>query len=118
MRLSRFRVQNYKVIDDTGHIKVDPNVTALVGRNESGKTAILRSLWKSRNVAEEKFDKLLDYPSARFAADRKGDQRVTVLDFALTSHEASELAAQFPFTLAEPPAGITLTTFYVGEDKT
>src|SRR3989442_1627829 len=95
MRLSQFRVQNYKVIDDTGEVPVNEKVTALVGRNESGKTGILRALWKSRNVADEEFDKLLDYPSARFAADRKGSQYVTVLDFALTPEEASELAGLF-----------------------
>jgi len=118
MRLSQFRVQNYKVIDDTREIPVDEKVTTLVGRNESGKTAVLRALWKSQNVAGEDFDKLLDYPRARFATERKGNQYVTTLDFVLTYEEAVELAGLFPFELESPPKTVTLKTWYLAEDKT
>ena len=67
MRLANFRVQNYKTIGDTGVIPVDQDVTALVGKNESGKTGILRAIWKTKNVAGVKFDKLLDFPRTRFS---------------------------------------------------
>src|SRR5258705_9337849 len=95
MRLARFRVQNYKVIDDTGWIPVDKNVTALVGKNESGKTAIMRAIWKSKNVAGKKFDKLYDYPRGRYAKERKGTQQVTQLEFELVPPEDAQLAEQF-----------------------
>jgi predicted ATP-dependent endonuclease of OLD family len=62
VRLTQFTIHNYKIIDDIGPIKADPNVTALVGKNESGKTGVLRALWKSRNRANAEFDKLTDYP--------------------------------------------------------
>ncbi len=117
MRLSRFRVQNYKIIDDTHEVSVDPDVTALVGVNESGKTAILRSIWKSRNVAGEAFDKQLDYPRARYARDRKKGQYVTFLTFAVTEDEANDIAALLPFQLDERPEEVTLRTWYLGEDK-
>jgi hypothetical protein len=67
MKFTDFEVHNYKVIDDTKPVKVDARVTALVGKNESGKSSILRSLWKSRNVAGAKFDKLYDYPRDRYS---------------------------------------------------
>jgi len=60
MRLASFQIKNYKVIDDTGPIKADELVTALVGKNESGKSSVMKAMWKSRNVADAKFDKLYD----------------------------------------------------------
>ena len=119
MRLSRFRVQNYKVIHDTGEacVDVDDDVTTFVGQNESGKTAILRSLWKSRNVAGEKFDKLLDYPKARYSKDRNKDQLVTHIEFALTEGESKTVASLFPFGLDAEPQSITIRKSYKGENK-
>lgn len=117
MKLIRFRVQNYKVIDDTGWVPVDPNVTSLVGKNEAGKSAILRALWKSSNVAGKRFDKLLDYPRDRYARERKETQEVTSLVFALTDAESTELAKLLPEGF-QCPVEVTLTTLYKGEDET
>ena len=41
----RFRVLNYRNIDDSGWIPLDL-VTAFIGRNEAGKTALLKALHK------------------------------------------------------------------------
>ena len=43
MKLTRARVVNYRSIDDSSWVNID-DVTALVGKNESGKTAFLLSL--------------------------------------------------------------------------
>src|SRR6266480_402067 len=118
MLLSRFRIQNYKVIDDTDWVPVDSYVTALVGKNESGKTGIMRALWKTKNVAGKKFDKLYDYPRGRFAAERKGTQAVTQLEFDLTDAEAAELSAQFLLDVKPKPRKVVLTTFYKGDKET
>jgi predicted ATPase len=118
MRLSAFKITNYKVIDDTDWRPVDENVTALVGKNESGKTAILRAIWKSRNVASEAFDKLTDYPRTRYAKERKGSQYVTSLTFRLSSDDSKELAMTFPFSPKELPKVVTLLTWYKGEEET
>lgn len=116
MRLARFLVENYKVIDNSDWVKVDWNVTALVGKNESGKTAIERALWKSNNVAGQKFDKQLDYPRGRWSTERKKSQMVTQLEYALTADESRELAGLFPFALDAPPKAVTLRTWYQGEE--
>lgn len=118
MRLNRFRVQNYKAIDDTDWVEVDENVTALVGRNESGKSAILRSTWKSNNAAGTVFDKQLDFPRGRYSRERKGEQEVTTLEFALSDAEARELSDQFPIEFDSLPTLVTLRTFYKGEEET
>ena len=47
MQLRQFRVQNFRSVNDSGDIGID-KLTALVGRNESGKTnccwRLLRSI--------------------------------------------------------------------------
>lgn len=89
MKLINFQIKNYKVIDDTKPVKADPRVTALVGKNEGGKTAILKAMWKTRNVANAAFNKLYDYPRDRYSRDRKGTQAVTMLGAALGLTEAT-----------------------------
>ena len=37
--------QNYRSIRDSGWVKVD-DIAAIVGKNESGKTSLLKALWK------------------------------------------------------------------------
>lgn len=45
MQLVSFRIKNFRSIVDTGWVRFSPdNITALVGQNESGKTAILEAL--------------------------------------------------------------------------
>lgn len=117
MRLANFQIKNYKIIDDTGQVKADKLVTALVGKNESGKSSIMKAMWKSRNVAEAKFDKLYDYPRDRYSPERKLTQEVTVLGFELTPEEADALVVQLPAPPPEKPAHVIITTFYDGEDK-
>lgn len=41
MELKSFRVRNFRSINDSGEIDVS-RITALLGRNESGKSNILR----------------------------------------------------------------------------
>ena len=117
MKLVNFQIKNYKVIADTEPVKVDPRVTALVGKNESGKTAVLKAMWKTRNVASATFDKLYDYPRDRYSRDRKVTQEVTVLEFCLSSEEADDLAEQVPKLDFTKPVHIVYTTFYEGEDE-
>ena len=116
MKLAKIQIKNYKVVSATETVTVDPHVTALVGKNESGKTAILKALWKTSNVASATFDKLYDYPRDRYSRDRKTTQEVTVLEFELSSEEVCDLLAQIPQLIGTEPIRITYTTFYKGED--
>ena len=43
MKLIRARVTNYRAIDDSGWVNIN-EVTSMVGKNESGKTAFLQAL--------------------------------------------------------------------------
>lgn len=57
----RFRVQYYKRIEDSGWIDVG-DVTAMVGKNEVGKSSIFRALSKLNPSDQEKFDKQYELP--------------------------------------------------------
>ena len=116
MKLAEVRIKNYKVVADTYPVKVDPCVTALVGNNEAGKTAVLQAMWKSRNVAGARFDKLFDYPRDRYLQERRGTQEITVLRFELSPEESDDFAAQLPQSPATKPTQIVHTTFYDGEN--
>ncbi len=61
--LKNARVKNYRCIDDSGEFSIR-DVTCFVGKNESGKTAILQALERLKPVVKDhdKFDKVNDYP--------------------------------------------------------
>ena len=62
MRLQSFEVQRFRNILDSGPIPVDDHVTCLVGKNESGKTAVLHALYRLNPAAPATFDVQADYP--------------------------------------------------------
>src|SRR5574338_563670 len=63
MRLKRLRIQNFKCIEDSGEFSLD-DVICLVGKNESGKSALLQALYKLKPDvdAEATFSSTSDYP--------------------------------------------------------
>ncbi|MGD8718528.1 MAG: AAA family ATPase [Candidatus Zixiibacteriota bacterium] len=44
MRVTEFRIKNYKSIIDTGWCELAKDITVLAGKNEAGKTAVLEAL--------------------------------------------------------------------------
>jgi len=44
MKVMRARVQNFRSIVDSGVFEIEPSVTVLIGRNEQGKTNLLKAL--------------------------------------------------------------------------
>lgn len=72
MRLRTVRVQNFKSIEDSTEFTVS-GVTSLVGKNESGKTALLEALEKLNPVVPErgKYDLIESYPRRRKSADEE-----------------------------------------------
>ena len=57
MKLKRVRVQEFRSIRDSGEFDLG-DVTCLVGKNEAGKTAILKALYRLNRLVEtdSKFD--------------------------------------------------------------
>ena len=46
MKLVEVQISNFRNIIDSTAVSIEPDVTCLVGKNESGKTAILQSLYR------------------------------------------------------------------------
>lgn len=67
MRLLKARIRDFRCIDDSEDLNLN-SVTCLVGKNESGKTAILKALHKLKpeDEASERFEPSRDYPRRRW----------------------------------------------------
>ena len=74
MELKSVRIQNYRSIEDSGVVPIG-EITCLVGKNESGKTAFLQALHLLNPLnpisGKRTFDDVMDFPSRRFSAYRK-----------------------------------------------
>ena len=74
MRLVEVHVQKFRNFDDSEPVAIEPDVTALVGKNESGKTAFLQALYRLKPAHGEVFDELDQYPRWLYTRDRKEDK--------------------------------------------
>ena len=65
MKLSKVQITEFKSIRDSGEFEVG-DITCLVGKNEAGKTALLRALYRLNPIvsSEANFDLTDDYPRA------------------------------------------------------
>jgi AAA15 family ATPase/GTPase len=96
MILRSVRVQNFKCVEDSEPFKVE-SVTCLVGKNESGKTALLEALYKLNPVSKEEadFEDLLEYPRRYWSEykERKKDHPDNVLttEWELTAEDRAFL---------------------------
>ena len=63
MKLKSFQVTEFRSIRDSGVIDVN-DVTCFVGKNESGKTALMQALYRLNPINEEDmgFNSTEDYP--------------------------------------------------------
>ena len=97
MKLIRARITNYKSITDSGWFSLD-DCTCLVGKNESGKTAVLQALARTNPATQDlrPFDHRLDYPrrlSARYKKKHKDHpDKVTELEYELDQEETQHIA--------------------------
>lgn len=83
MKLQKVAIRRYRSIEEMDAFEIEPDVTCLVGKNESGKTAVLQALNKSHSHDGAKFDEGLDYPTTRTSERRKaeGTMQVTTLSY-------------------------------------
>jgi len=95
MRLSSFHVQNYRSVNDSGEIRTDLH-TALVGRNESGKTNLLSALASLKPTgAMQPLSYAKDFPRDRMKADFSTQLPVVTTTWELTNNEQRALGRMF-----------------------
>jgi len=111
MRLKSFRVRNFRSIDDSGDIPVDA-VTAMVGRNESGKTTLLKALHKFNPAGDEPINPQRDFPRDRYTRDFKNpeDWPFCSATFELTPSQRAHLHGLLGGE--KPPTSVTCTRYY------
>ncbi|HWA24373.1 MAG TPA: AAA family ATPase [Lacunisphaera sp.] len=90
MKLTAFRVQKYKGVIDSGPIAVEP-LTVVVGKNESGKTTLLKALHKLNPATPEPYNIEREWPRGR-RRERSKDQIACAAVFTLERPEVEALA--------------------------
>ena len=99
MKLTRVRITDYKSIDDSGWVTMD-DVTCLVGKNESGKTAFPHALRTLNPVSGADPDfALKDYPRKGYVRYKRSHMHqpavVVRAEFELSQQEVQEIEAAF-----------------------
>src|SRR5882724_12033239 len=110
MKLAAFRIQRYKSILDSGWIEVS-GLTVMVGKNESGKTTVLKALHKFNPFDPEPYILEREWPRSR-RKGRSASQVVCAARFALSALDSKELLALAGG--AAPLSELTVTRDYRG----
>lgn len=113
LKAIRFRVQNFRNIDDSGWIPLE-KVTAFVGRNESGKTTLLKALHKFNPATPEPYNPQREFPRDRYTREfRNGaDWPVCSVVFEIGEPFRQEIEAILGGN--PPPQEAICTRFYDG----
>ena len=96
MKLTEFRIHNFRSVNNSGPIQVGDR-TALVGRNESGKTNLLlalSSLKTSKGI--EALNPVKDFPRERKLSECSNDTPVATTTWTLSVEEQAEVAKIWP----------------------
>jgi predicted ATP-dependent endonuclease of OLD family len=87
MKLSAFRIQNYRSVIDSGWIDTG-DISVIVGKNESGKTSVLKALWKFNPFHSTQYDIDREWPRGR-RKEKSLDKVVSTVRFQLEKEEIS-----------------------------
>lgn len=117
MKLVNYQVSEFRSVWASGPIAVG-DVTCLVGKNEAGKTALLKALYRLMPVVAEdaKFDVTDDYPRKEVGdyqhAVASGERQPAVIiqaTFDLSEEDVASVAAVFgPNALTSPKLALTM----------
>lgn len=78
IKLKNIEILKYKSFTTPQSIKIEEDITVLVGMNESGKTSILECLAKTNYFDDDekfKFNETLDYPRKELKSINKSDEK-------------------------------------------
>ncbi len=114
MKLVSFQVERFRNVLDSGGVPVDPSVTCLVGKNESGKTNLLQALHLINPAPSDRRLDVLDYP--RWL--QKEHQRSGEFDKAVPIKATFELSDADVVNVAERfGEGVLISTQWTRELK-
>ena len=87
MIMKRFLIQNYKKIKNSGWIDVD-NLTAFVGKNESGKSSIFEAFERFNDTS--KYNQNVEYPRELLKNNTINDSPVCSIEFIIDGDDIPE----------------------------
>ena len=91
MQLKSFRVRKFRNIEDSGEVELLDALTCVVGKNQAGKSALLRALHKFNPHRPAPYDMRREWPRGQ-RTDRNEKQVVCEVHFALSPEELETLA--------------------------
>lgn len=89
MKINSFCVENYRCFKNSSWIDVK-DITVLIGKNESGKTALLKALHKLNPYRAEDYNMDREWPRGR-RKERSGDKYAVAARFILSDAEKNDL---------------------------
>lgn len=107
----KFRVQNFRNIDDSGWIPLE-KITAFVGRNESGKTALLKALHKFNPATPELYNPQREFPRDRYTHDFKNGKDWPVCSVAFEINDSLQEGIKKILGGNVGPLEVVCTKFY------
>ena len=124
MKLTNVRITEFQSIQDSNEFEIG-DVTCLVGKNEAGKTALLKALYRLNPIieADGNFDADDDYPSRNVSdyledieAERREPADVVQATYALEANDIAAIRDVFgPGCLREKTSSVTLYKGYSNE---
>lgn len=95
-KLNRFKVYNFRSIEESDWIEVSDN-SCLIGTNEAGKTNLLIALWKLNPANDEPIVPLDDFPRHLYSKYKAGNHSEDVFieaDFQLSENIQDEISRE------------------------
>ena len=114
MLLKRVTMHKYKSFLAEQTYMVEDHITRIVGKNESGKTALLEALAKSNYFESNpdfQFNKDLDYPRSELTKVRNETPKAITCDYELTDEDIQEVEATFKPGIIHKQT-VSVTTYY------
>lgn len=114
MLLKKVTIHKYKSFLTEQSYEVESAITRVVGKNESGKTALLEALAKSNyfeDNAEFKFDKDLDYPRSELTKVRNENPSVLTCEYELSDDIIESIEDDFAEGIVAEKA-FSVTSYY------
>ena len=114
MKLKRFRVTNFRSVDDSNWINCE-DVTTLVGINESGKTNILLALWKLNPIKNGEIDPSHDFPASKISEYRGNIDKMIFIFAVFEFGESAEKINNELRSSFSPSTEIIIYRNYAGD---
>ena len=90
MQLKTFRVRKFRNIEDSGNIELLDALTCVVGKNQAGKSALLRALHKFNPHLPDPYDMRSEWPRGQ-RTQRNKKQAVCEVRFTLSPEDVKKL---------------------------